>query len=163
MHIVHSLAVKVRPEGLDETLAFLDDEIDRSYAQEMQTARMMNDFSILGILLGCTGLFGLTSFAVRRRVREVGIRTSLGASVWDIVYRLSRESGLVLIAANLVAWPVGYVLLREWLSQFVYRIDLHPGYFALSGGAAGVVALITVALPAVPAAKANPVDSLRHE
>ena len=69
---------------------------------------------------------------------------------------------LVLFAANLVAWPIGFFLLSEWLNQFVYRIDLHLGYFALSGGAAALVALITVALQALPAARANPVESLRH-
>ena len=109
------------------------------------------------------GLFGLTTFTVERKVKEIGIRKSLGAGAADIVYRLSQESGHVLLLANLVAWPVGFCLLREWLSQFVYRIDLHIGYFLLAGLAAAAVALLTVALQAVPAARANPVDALRHE
>jgi putative ABC transport system permease protein len=181
MHSVSYMGVKVKPEGLPETLAFLeswwdqflperpftyvflDEEIGRIYRQEMQTARLMTDFSIIGILLGCMGLFGLTSFAVERRVKEIGIRKSLGASIADIVYRLSRESGNMLIAANLLAWPLGFYLLQQWLDQFVYRIDLHAGYFAFAGLVAALIALLTVALRAVPAARANPVDALRNE
>ena len=175
------MSVKIKPERIPETIAFLDawwnrflperpftyafldDEIDRRYTQERQTTMLIGDFSILGILLGCMGLFGLTAFAVERRVKEVGIRKSLGATVPDIVCRLSQESGAVLVASCLVAWPIGFYLLREWLNQFVYRIDLHMGYFILSGLAAALVAFVTVGLQAVPAARANPVDSLRHE
>ena len=181
VHILGTLAVKVKPDGIDETLAFLgkfwdrhlperpfhyaflDEQIDRSYKREQQTATLINDFSILGILLGCMGIFGLTSFAVERRVKEVGIRKSLGATVTDIVYRLSRESVSVLLVANIIAWPLGFYLLQDWLNQFVYRIDLHVSYFMIAGGSAALIALITVALQAVPAARANPVDSLRNE
>ena len=179
-NLIH-LAVKVQPQRIDQTLTFLDrfwqrrlperpfeytfldEEIGELYRQEVQTAVVMNDFSILGILLGCMGLFGLATFAVERKIREVGIRKSLGATVFDIVYRLSKESGLVLIAANLIAWPVGFYFLQDWLDQFVYRIDLHLGYFLLAGGAAIFIALFTVALLAVPAARSNPIDALRHE
>ena len=175
------MAVKIRPEGIAQTLGhleawweellperpfdyrFLDAEIGRRYSQERQTATLMGCFSVLGIALGCMGLFALTSFVVERRIREVGIRKCLGASVSSIVLGLSRESGWVQILANALAWPIGFYFLSSWLSQFQYRIDLHIGYFLLAGGAAGLVAFLTVALQVVPAARANPVASLRHE
>ena len=87
----------------------------------------------------------------------------MGASVWDITHRLSKESILLVIVANLIAWPVGIYLLVEWLNQYAYRIDLHPGYFVLSGVLTILVALMTVGYQALRAANANPVEALRDE
>ena len=175
------LGVKIKPERMDETIAFLketwerflperpfqyaflDEWINSLYEREAQTARLVSIFSIISVLLGCLGLFGLSSFTVERRRKEMSIRKILGASVWDIAYRLSKESILLVIVANLIAWPISIYLLREWLNQYAYRIDLHFGYFALSGVVAMLVALMTVGYQAMRAANANPVDAIRDE
>ena len=139
------MSVKIKPERIPETIAFLDawwnrflperpftyafldDEIDRRYTQERQTTMLIGDFPILGILLGCMGLFGLTAFAVERRVKEVGIRKSLGASVSDIVCRLSQESGAVLVASCLVAWPIGAAVREDTLEGRSPRWEAQTG------------------------------------
>ena len=175
------LGVKIKPEQIDETIAFLkntwqkflperpfqytflDEQIQNLYQQETQTARLVGAFSIIAVLLGCLGLFGLSSFTVERRRKEIGIRKVLGASIWDITYRLSKESMLLVIVANIIAWPVGIYLLMEWLNQYAYRIDLHLWHFIMSGMVAMFVALITVGYQAMRAANANPVDTLRDE
>jgi len=175
------LGIKVKPERMDETIAFLketwekflperpfqysflDEQIHHLYERETQTARLIGAFSIISVLLGCLGLFGLSSFTVERKRKEIGIRKVLGASVWDITYRLSKESILLVIVANLIAWPVGIYLLMEWLNQYAYRIDLQFGYFMLSGLVAMLVALMTVGYQAMRAANANPVEVLRDE
>ena len=175
------LGVKVKPDRMDDTLAFLkevwmqflperpfdykflDDRINALYLREERTARLMGDFSAIGILLGCMGLFGWASFTVVHRRKEIGIRKTLGASVWGLVYKLSRESGSVVLLANVVAWPVGLFLMQRWLNQFAYRIDLHVGFFVMAGCLALIIALMTVGYQTTRAAQANPVDVLRDE
>ena len=179
--LLSHLGVKVKSENVEEAIAFLeatwkrylperpfryaflDDRIDRLYQREEQTTQLVGAFSVLALFLGSLGLFGLASFAVERRRREIGIRKALGAAVTGIVYGLTRESGLMVLAANLVAWPVGFYLMTEWLNRFAYRIDLHLGYFAVSGAIAVLVALATVSYHALRAATSNPVDALRYE
>ncbi len=109
------------------------------------------------------GLFGLASFTVERRRKEIAIRKTLGATIGGTVVMLIRESGLLVIASNVIAWPIGFYLMSSWLERFAYRIDLHVGFFAIAGAVALVVALGTVAHQAVRAARANPVDALRYE
>ena len=175
------LAIRSGPERVEETLAFLaetwerflpgrpfeyrflDDWIDTMYRQEERISRVMTDFSALAILLACMGLFGLVWFTVENRQKEIGIRKTLGAGVWDIVHRLSREFSYVVIVANVIAWPIGFYLLREWLNRFAYRIDPALVHFVVAGGLALLVAMATVGYHALRAARANPVDVLRNE
>ncbi len=179
--LLSHLGVKVKPDRIDETItflkktwnrflperpfeyAFLDESLHQLYQQEEQTTRLIGTFSILTILLGCMGLFGLTSFAMERRRKEIGIRRVLGASVFNILLLLSKEFVVLIVGANLIAWPVGLYLLTEWLNRFAYRIDLHIGYFVLAGLTALAIALVTVSFQATKAARSNPVDALRYE
>ncbi|OGG45866.1 MAG: hypothetical protein A3F84_17065 [Candidatus Handelsmanbacteria bacterium RIFCSPLOWO2_12_FULL_64_10] len=142
---------------------FLDDRLDQLYRAEEQRGQMVGTFSTLAIFVACLGLFGLASFTVEQRTKEIGIRKVLGASVSSIVMLLSREFLLLVGVANLIAWPVAYCAMNRWLRDFAYRIELGPGAFVLGGVLALGIALLTVSAQAVKAATANPVDALRYE
>ena len=117
----------------------------------------------IALVLACLGLFGLTALTVTRRTKEIGIRKVLGASVSGVVYLLSKEFMLLVLAANLLAWPLAYLAMQRWLEDFAYHIDLSLWIFLLAGLAAFAIALLTVSYQAIKAALANPVDSLRYE
>src|SRR5690606_21863422 len=108
-------------------------------------------------------LFGLASFATERRTKEIGVRKVMGGTVADIVRLFTGEFSRLVLLANLVAWPVAYLLMRRWLESFAYRIDLHPAFFLGSGLLALAIALATVGFVAARAAAVNPVKSLRYE
>jgi putative ABC transport system permease protein len=108
-------------------------------------------------------LFGLASFLTNKRVKEIGIRKVLGATVRGIAVLYSKEFTKWVILSNIIAWPVAYYLISVWLKNFAYKIELTPLPFVISGATALLIALITVSFHAVKAATANPVDSLRSE
>ncbi|MGA1198175.1 MAG: FtsX-like permease family protein, partial [Candidatus Latescibacterota bacterium] len=142
---------------------FLDDRLDRLYRAEQKLGRIFFAFSGIAILVACLGLFGLVAFTAERRTKEIGIRKVVGASVGGIVMLLSRDFVKLVLIANVIAWPVAYWAMRDWLANFAYRIDLGWEVFVLSGGLALVIALLTVGYQAWKAARANPVDALRYE
>ena len=142
---------------------FVDNRLEKLYNGERKLGILTGIFSVLAIFLACLGLIELAAFTVERRTREVGVRKVIGASVSSIVALITGKFIYLVIGGNLIAWPIGYVLLKDWLNQFVYGIDLHIGYFLLSGLAAGAIALLTVALQTIPAARANPAVALRDE
>jgi putative ABC transport system permease protein len=115
------------------------------------------------ILIACLGLLGLASYVAIKRAKEIGIRKVLGASLSQILILLSREFAAAIALANLIAWPVAFFLMKKWLANFAYRIDLGIGIFALSALLALGVALLTVGWHSVKAATSDPVDSLRYE
>jgi putative ABC transport system permease protein len=117
----------------------------------------------LAILIACVGLFGLAAFMAEQRTKEIGVRKVLGASISGIVVLMSKDfTGLVLLGL-LVATPLTYFAMSKWLQDFAYRIDISWWVFALAGGLALLIALLTVSTQAIKAALANPVDSLRYE
>ncbi len=128
-----------------------------------QAAILVGGFSALAVFIACLGLLGLISYAAQRRTKEIGIRKVLGASVPGIVAMLSKEFTYLVLAANLIAWPVAYFAMRSWLDDFAYRIDLGPGVFVLGGVLALLIAWLTVSYQAIRAARANPVEALRYE
>ena len=142
---------------------FLDDELDRQYRAENKLFHIFGSFALVGILVTYLGIFGLAAFTAERRTKEIGIRKVLGASVVNIVSLLSREFGNLVIIANIIAWPIAYFAMADWLHNFAYRIDLAPGVFALGGVMALMLALVTVSMQAIKAAIANPVETLRSE
>jgi putative ABC transport system permease protein len=142
---------------------FLDERIASLYENEQQTLKLFLSFSIISILVACLGLFGLVSFAIEQRTKEIGIRKVLGATVSNITLSLSRNFvGLVLIA-NIIAWPVGYFMMSLWLQDFAYRISINWLIFVFAGSLSFVIALLTVSAQTIRAALANPVESLRYE
>ena len=145
------------------SLRYLDDEFNTMYAEEDQQMIVFNLFSGLAIFIACMGLFGLASFTTQRRTKEIGIRKVLGATVMDIVVLLSKEFSKQVLIANVIAWPIAYYLMREWLNNFVYRIDLSVIPFVLSTVIAFIIAWLTVGSIAALAAQSRPIKSLRYE
>ena len=142
---------------------FLDDDYDKLYRTEEQIGTLFALFSILAIFVASLGLFGLASFTAQRRIKEIGIRKVLGASVSNLVLMLSKEFALLVGIANLIAWPIAYYAMNRWLQDFAYRIDLEIWAFVLSGFLALFIALTTVSYQAWKVARTNPVDALRYE
>jgi putative ABC transport system permease protein len=133
------------------------------YRTEQRTSRLFNYFSGIAIFIACLGLFGLAAYSAEQRVREIGIRKVLGASVSSLVTLLSQEFVVLVTVSFLLAVPLGWYLMEGWLSDFAYRIRLRWWIFALAGGLALLIALLTVSFQSVKAALANPVKSLRSE
>ena len=134
-----------------------------SYRGEVRLNRVLNLVSGLAILVACLGLFGLASFTVTQRTKEIGIRKVLGASIPDLIFLLSKDFMTLIIIANIIAWPVVYYTMNAWLQDFVYRIQLGIWPFLLGGVLSLVIALMTVSSQTVRAAISNPVDALRYE
>ena len=142
---------------------FLDQNLARMYEAEDKIGTITTVFSILAIFIACLGLFGLAAFVTEQRIKEIGIRKVLGASVIEIVLLLSKEFTKWVILANLIAWPVAFYVMNNWLQDFAYRIDIGWLVFVVSGLIALIIALATVSYQAVKAAISNPVESLRYE
>lgn len=142
---------------------FLDEAFDSQYKSERQLGKIFGLFAVLAIFLSCLGLFGLVSFSLRRRTKEIGIRKVVGGSVPGIVLLLSKEFTLWIVFANIAAWPAAYFFIGNWLQNFAYRVDVGIGLFILSGMTALVIALLTVSIQTIRAASANPVEALNYE
>ncbi|MFC2156675.1 ABC transporter permease [Acidobacteriota bacterium] len=143
--------------------SFLDQDYDNLYVNEQQTRKMFTAFSFLAILIACLGLFGLASFIVDRRTREIGIRKVLGASVPGVVSLLNGSFLKWVLLANFLAWPAAFFIMRGWLQNFAYRIDLSLWMFVPAAVLALLIAMATVSFQTVKAAFKNPADSLRFE
>ncbi len=177
----YSLALRIQPESTAQTLSFLemqwkhfvpdapfeyhflDELIDWVYFNEQLTGKMLGVFSLLAIFVACLGLFGLAAFMVQSRTKEIGVRKVLGASTPHLVMLLSREFIFLVLLANLIAWPIAYYLMRDWLSGFAYQTDLNALPFIVSAIMALIIAFGTVSLQAIRAARSNPIDALRYE
>jgi len=142
---------------------FLDESFDHMYRAEQRTERLFRYFAGIAIFIACLGLFGLAAYTAGQRVREIGIRKVLGAPVGSLVMMLSREFVVLVAVSFVLAVPLGWYLMSSWLSDFAYRIALSWWTFALAGGLAGAIALLTVSFQSVKAALADPIKSLRAE
>jgi len=142
---------------------FLDEDFARQYAKEERTAAMFSLFAGLGIVIACLGLVGMASFLAERRTKEIGIRKILGSSAAGILGLLGREFALAVLAANAFAWPVAWYVVHRWLENFAFRSAPGIGTFLAAGGLALAMAMASVGWRSLRAARANPVDALRHE
>ena len=143
--------------------AFAEDLVAELYEAERTRARIFAGFAILAVIISCLGLFGLAAFTTERRTKEIGIRKVLGAKVRDIVRLLTWQFSKPVVIANLIAWPVAWWAMRDWLNTFDIRIDLGPGPFLLAGLLALAIAIFTVAGHAIKVARLNPIHALRYE
>jgi putative ABC transport system permease protein len=143
--------------------SFLDQDYARLYAAEMRMKNIAAAFSILAILVSSMGLFGLAAFTAEQRRKEFGVRKILGASIPDILVIMNKEFLRWVVIANAAAWPIAYLVTRQWLQNFAYRISVRIEVFLLSGLFALIIAGLTVSYQSIKAAAANPVDSLRYE
>jgi predicted permease len=142
---------------------FLDEDFDRYYRAEERMGGLLKYFSILAVFIACLGLFGLASFTAEQRTKEIGIRKVLGARVSQITILLCKEFLMLVLLANVIAWPVAYFVMRGWLQNYAYRTSLGLLVFAAAMVTALIVAIISVSFQAIRAAVANPADSLRYE
>jgi putative ABC transport system permease protein len=145
------------------TFSFMDDTFNSMYQREQKTGSFFGYFSAIAIFLAYLGLFGLVTHKVESRIKDIGIRKVLGASVREIVVYLSKEFFILIGIANFIAMPIIFIALTKWLQTFAYRISIGGETFLLSCGLTLIVAFLTVSFQAIKAATANPVDSLRYE
>jgi putative ABC transport system permease protein len=143
--------------------SFISQDLAHLYESEERAKTVEAVFSCLAIFIACLGLFGLASFVTEQRKKEIGIRKVLGASVYELIFMLSKEFTKWVLIANLIAWPAAYLIINNWLANFAYRTDINFGIFLLAGAIALIVALATVSLHAIRVATANPIESLRYE
>ena len=142
---------------------FLDDDFEKMYRSEMRLGKIFMSFTFLAVFIACLGLFGLASFTSEQRTKEIGVRKVLGASVSNIVFLLSKEFSKWVMIASLIAWPLAYYIVSQWLQSFAYRISIGIWIFFLSTALALCVAMMTVGFKAAKVALANPVDALKYE
>ncbi|MCJ7679280.1 MAG: ABC transporter permease, partial [Candidatus Aminicenantes bacterium] len=175
------LLIKIHPGNPAQTLAglearwrgaapgypfdfrFLDDSIEDMYKNDRRIGTLINISTFLALFIACLGLFGMASFTAEQRTKEIGIRKVLGASTSSVFYLLSREFSWWVLAANVIAWPIAYVVMKKWLAGFAFKTPLNPLFFVFAAAVALTIALITVSYQTVRAALADPVSSLKHE
>ena len=175
------LSIKIKSEDIPASLAFIDktwkkfspdypfsytfvdSAVENLYRSEQRIGNAFMYFSLIAIFIACLGLFGLTSFTVEQRTKEIGIRKIMGASVSKIMMRLSFDFAKLVLLANILAWPAAYYFMNRWLEGFAYRTALGPWIFLLTGIVTLIIAMMTIVLQSVKAATADPVDSLRYE
>ena len=149
--------------GFPFSFGFLDEAYQQQYATEVRTSMLSRCFAGLAILISCLGLFGLATFTAQRRQKEIGIRKVIGASVNSIVSIFSAEFLQLVFVAVLIAFPISWWLMRQWLQGFAYRVSIGVDVFLVAGASVVGIALVTVAYQAIKAATLNPVKSLRSE
>jgi len=142
---------------------FLDEHFEDIYRADSQISTIVGSLAILAIIISCLGLFGLASYSAEKRVKEVGIRKVLGASLDNIVLMLSRDFLKYVLIAIIIAWPLSWIAVHKWLQDYAYRVNISWWVFAIAGAVAMFIALVTVSFQAIKAAITNPVKSLRTE
>ncbi|MDX1942644.1 MAG: ABC transporter permease [Saprospiraceae bacterium] len=175
------LLVRIAPKNITEGIAaiedtwkkhfadtpieynFLDDSFNELYKDDQQAARLILVFAVIAVLISCLGLFGLAMFTAERRTKEIGIRKVLGANVQSVVTLLSKDFLLLVGIATLIAAPIAWYFMNQWLQGFAYRIPVQWWVFAIAGVLALAIALLTISFQAIRAAVANPVESLKNE
>jgi len=177
----HYLVVRFQPQNLSATLSyieakwndfsgdqpfeyfFMDSFFDNLHKSEQQTGQFFTMFAALAIFIACLGLFGLAAFTAEQKTKEIGVRKVLGASAPSIVSILLKQFTKWVVFANIIAWPIGYFIMKSWLQNFAYHINLKIGYFLLSGIITLFIAVITVSYLAINAANKNPIQALKYE
>jgi putative ABC transport system permease protein len=142
---------------------FLDKRFEQLYQSEQQQGTLFTIFACIAIFIACLGLFGLSAFTITQRVKEIGVRKVLGASIPQIVTELSKDFLLLVLIAAAFAIPVALYAMNKWLGGFASRIDVSWWILAAAGVIALIIAFVTISFQSVKAAMANPVKSLRSE
>jgi len=180
-HAINSFCVRISPDNISATLSFLgvkikqffparpfefqflDESFDAQYRSDERLSKIFSYFSILAIFIACLGLFGLAAFTAEQKTKEIGIRKILGASVSALIMLLSREFLKWVIIANVIAWPIAYYVLHQWLQSFAYRTKISVFAFIIAAVLSFVIAFVTVYTQTLKASLADPVRSLRYE
>ena len=142
---------------------FMDKDFERMYREEKQNAKLSILFTILAIFIASLGLYGLTAFTVQQRTKEIGVRKTFGASIFNIWSLVAKEILILIAISTALAWPLVYWVASNWLQNYYYRITLQPTDFLIGFLVAIVIALITISHRTIKTALINPSDSLRYE
>jgi ABC-type antimicrobial peptide transport system permease subunit len=142
---------------------FVDDQFNEMFASESLIGKLSSVFAALAIIISCLGLFGLAAYTAERRTKEIGVRKVLGASVTSIAGLLSKDFVKLVLIASIVAFPVAWWAMHNWLENYRYRIEISWWIFVAAGTLAILIALITISFQAIRAAVSNPVAALRSE
>jgi len=142
---------------------FLDESIARFYEDDARMSATCKGFGLLAILISCLGLFGLATHSANQRIKEIGIRKVLGASIPGIVGLLSKDFLQLVLIALILAGPLAYMAMNQWLNNFEFRIDIQWSVFVLAGVIAMLIAFLTVSYQAIKAAVSNPIKALKSE
>jgi ABC-type antimicrobial peptide transport system permease subunit len=159
---VEKVFAKYNPEAPFD-YKFVDDEYAKKFMFESRIGKLATFFAILAIFISCLGLFGLASFVAEQRIKEIAIRKVLGATIAHLWQLLSKEFMLLVILSCLIATPIAYYVMNQWLQNYDYRTEISWWIFAAAGLVALLITLLTVSFQAIKAALANPVKSLRNE
>lgn len=175
------ICVKMNPDNIRDTVGyiegiyrkyiseypfesfFLDDHYNEQYLTEQRFGEILMSFSLLAVFIAAFGLFGLATFIIENKTKEIGIRKVLGSSVPGILILLSKNFAGCVLLANIIAWPASFYIMRKWLENFAYRIGMSPKYFLMSFIITLIIAGITISYQTIKAARANPADSLKYE
>jgi putative ABC transport system permease protein len=179
--LFQEVSIKINPTNVPETIkeiksvwekfypshpfdySFLDEKIDKIYKAEERSFQVISTFSILAIIIACMGLFGLTLYTTEQRRKEIGIRKILGASIPNIIRNISLEFLKLVLIANVIAWPVSYLLTNKWLASFPYKVEINILVFLTAGAIALGISLLTIGYTVLRSAASNPVESIRYE
>ncbi|MCH2356830.1 MAG: FtsX-like permease family protein [Pseudomonadales bacterium] len=175
------VVVRIAPEDVQQTIAmvedrwrtatsgepfeysFLDEDFENLHRGDRKMGEIFTGFSALAILIACLGLYGLAAFTIQQRTKEIGVRKTLGASTSNLIMLMSRECIVLVLIALVVATPLAYFAISQWLQLFSYRIDMSPAPFIASGVLALIIAFVTVSLQSMKTALTNPALTLRDE
>jgi len=178
---IQALATRIKPGDIQATVSkmetiwkesfpdkpfnyyFLDEDFNEQFISIERSRDILSYFTFLAIFIACLGLFGMVAYAAEKRTKEIGIRKTLGSSVTQIVSLLSKELILLVLIANVIAYPLAYFSIVQWLNDFPYRMDISVSTFIVSTLLALAISLLTISYQAIKAAMTNPVDSLRYE
>lgn len=179
--LLRFLSIRISPENIKETLdnlrqkwveifpgvpfkySFFNEDFNSLYRAEERLSMIFVYFTVLALVIACLGLLGLAAFVSQKRAKEIGIRKVLGANVAQIVLLLLKEFVILVGVANIIAWPLAYVLMRGWLQNFAYRISISPVIFIIAGLLALTLAVLTVGFQSLKSATTDPVKSIRYE
>ncbi len=143
--------------------SFLDENISKLYDEDKKVARIINSFTAIAMLISCLGLYGLSTYMAERRFKEIGVRKVMGASVTQITALMSKEFVRLVAIAFVLAVPLAWYAMNQWLEGFAYRVPVQATVFLIAGASALVIALLTISFESIRAAMGNPVESLRNE
>ena len=179
--LFQEVSIKVSPNNIPDTMkeiqqvwekfypehpfnySFLDEDVDKMYKAEEKSFRVISTFSVLAIFIACLGLLGLIFYTTEQRRKEIGIRKILGASIPNIIKNISLEFIKLVLIANVIAWPVSYLLVNKWLASFPYKVEINIFVFLTAGAIALVISLITIGYTVMRSATSNPIESIRYE
>jgi len=179
--LLNFINVRIKPDNVQKTVkllketweniapqqpflfSFLDQDVNRQYQGIEHWSRIVGYASGFAVLIACLGLFGLAALSVSNRIKEIGIRKVVGDTTTDIVLMLSSEYVKIVVLANIIAWPLSYFVMSQWLQDFACRANINLFKFILASVIALTIALITVSYQAVKAGLKDPVESIRYE